>query len=894
MRARNGQWLEWLPIAGIVVVFILATIGVSLYAPAYEAPDEVAHFGYVRHLVSKRTIPQFGEGSTASHEAGQAPLYYLVGAMASLAAGDWTARPSVLPVYDEHNPNVSFDFQYREPPALENRNFFAHDYADRLQLYADELALHLARLVGAGFGALAILMTFLTARELYPNRPAIAYMAALLLALNPQFIFICAVVNNDSAVAGTASLALFVLARIIGRGLSYRRALMLGGSLGLALLAKLNLLALGPVAVLGLLIALRRTGQESPSLLRAGVTQVGLAGLVTALVAGWWYLLNWLRYGDPIAWQPMMAAQGLMTRSEPISVLEAAANLLRARDSYWALFGWTNVLAPSALYVFTDALVAASLLAAGLNWGRRVARRPAPERSHDPSSDKRTESRQATLFLLLLWTLIAIASLVRWIQLNAAAAQGRLLFPAASAIAILLAAGLASPLPRRADRALAGTIGLGMATFSAVALLESFVPAYQTPNWILVSAEPGIVLRTQPIWLPISWGSDLRLDRAELRYKPSGGSNSGAHLEGSLQWQNLSAAAMRVQSTLRLLDVQKAVRAEATASVSFDGAAHSVQQPISMRLPEALPPGRYRLELSVKDGAGTPLLARWPQINDPGPQPVVVWFEDVFLPCNCLPAGTAINPVAFGEALHLVGYSKKMAGDVAEVVSYWQAERPLAKSYVFYLHVFDSRGDKVGQYDAVPYAGALPTNSWSAGQIVPFAARFVLPPSGGPFRVKAGVYEYPSLAHLPTPDGKPEVSLGPVPTATAPPSGPITVFQGGIKLLGHNLEVRGRQAVLTLYWQASGTIGDSYSVFVHAIDADGRMVAQGDGPPEEGERATTEWPAGEVIEDVHQFSTPPGKPLQVQIGLYRPTDGWRLGVIGGGDTVDLGKMPAAR
>jgi hypothetical protein len=87
---------------------------------------------------------------------------------------------------------------------------------------------------------------------------------------------------------------------------------------------------------------------------------------------------------------------------------------------------------------------------------------------------------------------------------------------------------------------------------------------------------------------------------------------------------------------------------------------------------------------------------------------------------------------------------------------------------------------------------------------------------------------------------------------------------------------------LVLYWQAHQQISENYTVFVHVVGPDGRIVAQRDAPPDDGAYPTQRWAAGEVVADRIQVPLPgtvPAGPLQVLVGMYRPDTGQRLPVV---------------
>ena len=83
---------------------------------------------------------------------------------------------------------------------------------------------------------------------------------------------------------------------------------------------------------------------------------------------------------------------------------------------------------------------------------------------------------------------------------------------------------------------------------------------------------------------------------------------------------------------------------------------------------------------------------------------------------------------------------------------------------------------------------------------------------------------------------------------------------------------------LLLYWQATTSLPADYTVFIHLRAADGFVRAQADGPPVSGHYPTTQWVAGEVIQDMHLL--PEGAFDHIAIGLYDPTTGERLPAFG--------------
>jgi 4-amino-4-deoxy-L-arabinose transferase-like glycosyltransferase len=94
---------------------------------------------------------------------------------------------------------------------------------------------------------------------------------------------------------------------------------------------------------------------------------------------------------------------------------------------------------------------------------------------------------------------------------------------------------------------------------------------------------------------------------------------------------------------------------------------------------------------------------------------------------------------------------------------------------------------------------------------------------------------------------------------------------------------------IALYWRAQEAIQRRYKVFVHLLDAGGKVVGQHDAEPGGGARLTTTWEEGESVEDNYgvlvEPGTPPGR-AEIEVGMYDLETGERLPVLEGGEAVD--------
>jgi hypothetical protein len=76
---------------------------------------------------------------------------------------------------------------------------------------------------------------------------------------------------------------------------------------------------------------------------------------------------------------------------------------------------------------------------------------------------------------------------------------------------------------------------------------------------------------------------------------------------------------------------------------------------------------------------------------------------------------------------------------------------------------------------------------------------------------------------------------------------------------------------LNVIWQPLRPFSQNLKVFVHLVDASGKVLAQYDGYPQAGAYPTLDWAPGELIEDSYPLLLPadaPAGPYRVYLGLY--------------------------
>lgn len=133
------------------------------------------------------------------------------------------------------------------------------------------------------------------------------------------------------------------------------------------------------------------------------------------------------------------------------------------------------------------------------------------------------------------------------------------------------------------------------------------------------------------------------------------------------------------------------------------------------------------------------------------------------------------------------------------------------------------------------------------------------------------------------------------PAAATEPATPLQVaFGPDITLEGFTLTSQafapGDIVPVTLFWRTAVTPATRTKVFLHLLDANGRLVAQRDSEPGGGLVPTTTWTPGETVIDNHgillPLDLPPGDYALV-VGLYDAANPAQRLPVAGGDSLAL-------
>jgi len=415
--------------------------------PPWQTPDDPKHIEYVRLLSEGTQIPAFASDNTAPDPGlqrrilasmddtafwwyGRAPAYAPESAPPSSFAQVWL-----------HGSHTAY---YRASPLY---------YVTLSLLQPSDLlrGLYVARLVSVLLGTLVVLLTGLTARELFLDDPFVRHGAPAMVALLPMFAFVHSGVNSDALVNALAALAFFLMARLLVRGAAPSRLVLMVGAVTAAIAVKrIGLVLVPPLLLTFLLWGAGIARRSSRAVLATLVTAVALiSALVTWLAAGGWSAMpSSLRWSLTQYFfnEPDQVSRLAAYLRAPGALRVIADYAWRIHNTFWGSFGWQVVEYPRWAYVAAAVLVIAAAAGSILIVTNR----------HEPAA------RRMALLVFGVATIhtvvAAIGFFVDYLDMPyPVPPQGRYLFLVMLPIAVLFVAGLGKWLPkhRRASALLA-------------------------------------------------------------------------------------------------------------------------------------------------------------------------------------------------------------------------------------------------------------------------------------------------------------------------------------------------------------------------------------------------------------------------------------------------------
>ena len=393
----------------ILAGYLIAGALYAIYTPAWQAPDEPAHYNYIRQVAAGGCCPRIESGDWQSD--------YLSQLTSTRFAPERLDRLDAIQ-YEDHQPPLYY---------LLASVVYSISAGELIAL----------RFLSLTLGAAVVCLSYATARKIVPDQPQIALAVMALVAFIPQRLSMMASVNNDAMAEALVALSLLWLVRYLNAENVpvWQLALIVGA----ALLTKSTIYFLAPVAILAIGLKWRRQTQPPGALLRSLTVFVLIAGLIGAV----WWLRNISVYGFPdflglgahdavVADQPRtgdyIAQHGLHTY--------LVRMLSTTFKSFWGQFGWMALPLDNVFggWIYRGFGLLALAALSGLLLSGHAASRQGRDRTPSRANRDVLTVLLASILLVALQLTYYNAEFQQW--------QGRYLYPALVPIAYLLCFGL--------------------------------------------------------------------------------------------------------------------------------------------------------------------------------------------------------------------------------------------------------------------------------------------------------------------------------------------------------------------------------------------------------------------------------------------------------------------
>ena len=391
----------------ILAGYLIAGALFAVYTPPWQAPDEPAHYNYVRQVAENGCCPRIEIGDWQADYLGQ---------LTSARFAPESLERLYTIQYQDHHPPLYYllaSLVYK----LGNGSLVA------------------LRLFSVLLGSITVGLSYAIGKRILPEQPQIALGAMALVAFLPQHLAMMSAVNNDALAEALVACGLLWMIRCL-RG-NEVPIWQLGLIAGLAILCKVTIYFMLPLFPLAIALAWIKQGKPISVLAR----RIAAFMLVALLIGGGWWLRNISAYGFPDFLG--LGAHDAVVADQPRTIdyvdehgwINYARQLIAVSfKSFWGQFGWMALPLDSALggWIYRGF---ALLTIAGISGTLLAARSAAASEDRDMIARRhiRIIFTAAVLIVLLAFFYYNLEFL-QW--------QGRYLFPALIPVALSLVAGI--------------------------------------------------------------------------------------------------------------------------------------------------------------------------------------------------------------------------------------------------------------------------------------------------------------------------------------------------------------------------------------------------------------------------------------------------------------------
>lgn len=428
----------------LLILLLLGLLRGIVFAgvtPAYQAPDEPTHAGFIEVVALQHRVPEPDEKlPSIVHDSLERSRWWDEWRAYSLYRG-----PQELGIAAAGHPPLYY---------LLTAVLFLLFYR------FGDIWIFVIRLFGALLGTGVVLFAFETTRLIFPRDRVMIILVPTLIVFQPQFGFISSSISNDSLVVLLSSMLIYLLIRFQTAKSSYWLSFLIGLVLGAGLLTKVSLVIFVPIILIffAALALLKRLS------LFGSIKHLLIIGVTTLVVSGWWYVGRYLATGGIVSNPPPI---GPPINKSFLALLITKSFAGKMFQTFWANFGGLMIPIGKPGYMILAgatlaALVGYLVFAVGYVIGK-------------------TKIMFDQLFSLVGFagvSIITYLSIAQFEIMSQGGAQGRYLFIAIVPLFILFVFGLRQFFPQKLEKGAVVAISFAAFMFFFLSVAYYIMPFY--------------------------------------------------------------------------------------------------------------------------------------------------------------------------------------------------------------------------------------------------------------------------------------------------------------------------------------------------------------------------------------------------------------------------------
>lgn len=439
----------------LMTLFLVKGIFYVFATPPWQAPDEPFHFSYEMQVAGE---PQ----TDKSHES------QIIESMAR-----WDFWPHQMQMTPDPLPYGFADIPFFSTIAALERGPFYYRVLSPMMWMTEglpiEKRLYLLRIINLLLASGVVALTYFMAKSVWPEDRFMTLAPPMFVALLPQFSFISTSFTSDNLI--NLLFAAFTILSVLMclRGFNWTRLAFLLLVMLVAVFVKRSAIIMIFVTTFLPFFVFIRGQDKAKKFLAVLLVEASVVALASVITVSFQQVRGFLRetlkvhleISNLINKLDEFTRQGVMTE-------RLSFNIKTVLESFWGHFGWMNIPLDSwCYYILPWPMIAVTALGCVYGfWSMRG----------NFGQNRRLKSILALLFMLIVSSFIfglARTSIYEFVPF-----QGRYMFVALPAIAMMSAWGVRCLLPNVDGRKLLVGFGLAMFMFELIALVGFMLPGY--------------------------------------------------------------------------------------------------------------------------------------------------------------------------------------------------------------------------------------------------------------------------------------------------------------------------------------------------------------------------------------------------------------------------------